>query len=153
MPQITRRGGLVGAVALPVAGAQTARAAGSALTDGAAHVPLNGVDHWYRIAGAANRSTPLIIVHGGPGGNAYVYERLQGPWLEKRRTVVYYDQRGGGRSGAPRDPADYAMTTLVADLDALIRRLGVAQVDLLGFSSAPNSHWSMRSPTRSAWRA
>jgi proline iminopeptidase len=75
-----------------------------------------------------------VIVHGGPGGNAYVFERLQGLWLERSRTVVYYDQRGGGRSSAPADPGDYAMATLVADLDALVHRLGAPRVDLLGFS-------------------
>jgi proline iminopeptidase len=134
MRPITRRGGLAGAAALSIAGASSAHVAASTLVDGAAHVPLNGVDHWYRIAGPAGRTRPLVIVHGGPGGNAYVYEHLQGPWLEKRRTVVYYDQRGGGRSAAPSNPADYGMPALVADLDALIRHLGQTRVDLLGFS-------------------
>ena len=134
MQNLTRRGGLAGGLALSALGASARAAAAAGLTDGALRAPLNGVEHWYRVAGAGLRTTPLVIVHGGPGGNTYVYERLQGPWLERRQTVVYYDQRGGGRSAAPSDPADYAMATLVADLDALVERLGQGRVNILGFS-------------------
>ena len=134
MNPFTRRDGLAVAVALSVVGAPAARGAATGLVDGERRESLNGVDHWYRVAGASNRTVPLVIIHGGPGGNTYVYEHIQGPWLERSQTVVYYDQRGGGRSAAPRDPNDYAMPTLVADLDALIQRLGQGPVNLLGFS-------------------
>lgn len=130
---LTRRG-LAGALGVSMVGAAAARAAGPDLVDGVQRAPLNGVAHWYRIAGAAQGTIPLVIVHGGPGGNAYVYERLQGPRLEKAWTVVYYDQRGGGRSAAPPDTADYGMPALVADLDALVGRLGHDRVNILGFS-------------------
>jgi proline iminopeptidase len=126
---LTRRAAL--AVALVTPGLA---AAGPRLADGPTRATLNGVDHWLRIAGAAHRTVPLVIVHAGPGGNAYVFERLQGPRLEARRTVVYYDQRGGGRSAAPTDPGDYQMETLVADLGALVAHMGPGPVDVLGFS-------------------
>lgn len=134
MSAFTRRNGLASAAAFSVVATSAARGAAPGLTDGESRARLNGIEHWYRVAGAARRTTPLVIVHGGPGGNAYVYERLQGPWLEKTQTVVYYDQRGGGRSSAPTDPSDYEMATLVADLEALIQRLGQPRVNLLGFS-------------------
>jgi len=134
LPPVTRRHGLAAVAALGALGGRTVAGASPTLVDGTGRTTLNGVEHWLRIAGAAHRTRPLVIVHGGPGGNSYVYERLQGPWLERSRTVVYYDQRGGGRSAAPADPADYAMSTLVADLDALVRRLGAPSIDLLGFS-------------------
>lgn len=104
------------------------------LVDGEAHVVLNGVDHWYRVAGADHRTTPLIVLHGGPGGSAFVFEHTQGERLERFQTIVYYDQRGGGRSAAPRDPKDYRMDRLVSDLDGLRRHLGAAKISLLGFS-------------------
>lgn len=104
------------------------------LADGERHADLNGVRHWYRVAGAARHTPPLIIVHGGPGGNSYVFEHSQGPRLERFATVVYYDQRGGGRSDAPAGAADYAMPTLVSDLDRLVDELGAPKVRILGFS-------------------
>jgi len=36
------------------------------LKDGESHASLNGIRHWYRIAGAERGTTPLVIVHGGP---------------------------------------------------------------------------------------
>lgn len=75
-----------------------------------------------------------MVLHGGPGGNDYVFEHTTGLLLEKFETVVYYDQRGGGRSAAPADPAAYSMALLVSDLDELRAHLGCAKISLLGFS-------------------
>jgi proline iminopeptidase len=104
------------------------------LHDGERRIVLNGVEHWVRIAGAGVGTTPLVIVHGGPGGNVYTYERTIGPQLERFTTVVYYDQRGSGRSAAPLKPSDYTMPTIVADLDSLRVALGAERINLLGFS-------------------
>jgi len=84
--------------------------------------------------GAQHRTTPLVIVHGGPGGNVYTYEHTIGPALEAFTTIVYYDQRGSGRSAAPADPADYRMPAVVADIEALRAALGAERINLLGFS-------------------
>jgi pimeloyl-ACP methyl ester carboxylesterase len=81
------------------------------------------------------RTAPrLVILHGGPGGNAYVFEHTVGARLEQYATLIYYDQRGGGRSAAPTDPSAYGMDTLVADLEALRTQLSAAKISLLGFS-------------------
>jgi proline iminopeptidase len=117
-------------VAAPAA--QTPRA--SRLTDGEAHVELNGIRHWYRVAAAERGTVPLVIVHGGPGGNVWNFERTIGPELERFSTVVYYEQRGSGRSSPPASKDDYSLPLLVSDLDALRRHLGVERLSLLGFS-------------------
>jgi proline iminopeptidase len=39
-----------------------------ALHDGVYRMAVNGIVHWYRVAGARPRSVPLVIIHGGPGG-------------------------------------------------------------------------------------
>jgi proline iminopeptidase len=57
------------------------------LTDGERRSDLNGVTHWYRVAGAHHRTTSLIVIHGGPGGNVYNFERTLGPLLEEFGTV------------------------------------------------------------------
>lgn len=97
-------------------------------------VPLGGVRQWVRLAGTAHATVPLIVLHGGPGGNHWVFERTAGTGLERHRTVVYHEQRGCGRSEAPPDPAAYSVQILVEDVQALIDWLGVPAVDLLGYS-------------------
>ncbi len=106
----------------------------SHLTNGEAHAELNGIRHWYRVAAAERGTVPLVIVHGGPGGNVWNFERTIGPELERFSTVVYYEQRGSGRSAPPASKDDYSVPLLVSDLDALRRHLGVERMALLGFS-------------------
>ncbi len=54
--------------------------------------------------------------------------------LEGNRTVVYYEQRGCGRSEAPQDDGEYSINTLVEDLEELRKQLNVEKVNLLGYS-------------------
>lgn len=104
------------------------------LQDGEHFYTINGLKHWVKIKGSYNQTTPIIILHGGPGGNNYNFERTAGPLLEKFATVVYYEQRGSGRSEAPKDQEDYSLQTLINDLDALRDSLGVQKLVLLGYS-------------------
>ena len=104
------------------------------LSDHEGRVRVNGIAHWYRIAGAVHGTTPLLILHGGPGGNSYTFERTIGPRLERFTTVVYYEQRGCGRSDPPPNPGEYSLPLLVADLDALRETLGLRRIVPLGFS-------------------
>jgi len=108
--------------------------ASSPLHDGAGYLTANGIRHWYRIAGSANGGPPVVILHGEPGGNLYVFEHTIGARLEGFATLVYYEQRGCGRSGLPSGPNDYTIPTLAADLEGLCAGLGLEQMVLLGFS-------------------
>lgn len=96
-------------------------------------VQINGIRHWVKKSLNHNLEYPLIVVHGGPGGSQYIYERIPGRYLEQELDVIYYEQRGCGRSEKPKD-RDYLMGTLVADLNSLILELGYDKVILLGFS-------------------
>ncbi len=95
---------------------------------------LNGVRLWYRVAGQMRpRQAPLIFLAGGPGYNTYSFERTIGPRLERHVQMIYFDQRGTGRSERPQSD-EYAMTTLVEDIEALRANLGVRQISLIGHS-------------------
>ncbi|PHR11935.1 MAG: proline iminopeptidase [Aequorivita sp.] len=104
------------------------------LQDGERFILVNGIKHWVKIKGGNNNTTPLIVVHGGPGGNHYSFERTIGPNLEAFATVIYYEQRGSGRSEAPKDSTDYTIPTLINDLDILRESLGLPKMNLLGYS-------------------
>jgi proline iminopeptidase len=78
--------------------------------------------------------TPAVWLHGGPGGSSSVGTR--GLFDPTAYRAVLLDQRGCGRSSAPRDPAhpddpllsDLAANTtdhLVADVERLREHLGV----------------------------
>ena len=47
--------------------------------------------------------------------------------------MVYYDQRGSGKSERPAS-ADYRLSTLVEDVEALRRNLGVEKIAIIGHS-------------------
>jgi len=97
-------------------------------------VKLNGITHWIKVAGSKNNTIPLVILHGGPGGNHYVFERTIGPLLSNSRTVIYYEQRGCGRSEKPSDDTKYSIDLLIEYFKSLRKWLEVKKVDLLGYS-------------------
>ncbi|MFI5208490.1 MAG: alpha/beta fold hydrolase, partial [Gemmatimonadales bacterium] len=56
----------------------------------------------------------IVTLHGGPGAS-HDYLRPQFDLLATGRTLLHYDQRGGGRSPVPREtPLDWRAQ--VADL-------------------------------------
>ena len=76
---------------------------------------------------------PLVLVHGGPGGNhCYFHPNLSR--LSSRRKLVYYDLRGHCASSAPADENAYGPAYDVEDLEALRKALGFSRFDLLGHS-------------------
>ncbi|GHF71553.1 hydrolase [Kitasatospora xanthocidica] len=76
---------------------------------------------------------PLLCLPGGPGRAAEYLGDLGG--LGAHRTLVLPDTRGTGASAPSADPASYRVDRLVADVEALRRRLGLDRVDLLGHSA------------------
>lgn len=114
--------------------APSAQAPSAALKLGAHETELNGTRIWYRVAGTWDgRSAPVVYLAGGPGGNSYPFERVGGPQLESDNLIVYYDQRGTGRSERPSS-GDYAIATLVEDIEALRQHLGVPRLSLMAHS-------------------
>jgi proline iminopeptidase len=104
------------------------------LSIGEHRATLNGAEIWYRVAGNRNGNTaPVVYLAGGPGGNSYPFEKVGGPQIEPDNLIVYYDQRGTGRSARPAS-GDYAIATLVDDIEALRRHLGVPQISLIAHS-------------------
>jgi proline iminopeptidase len=76
---------------------------------------------------------PLVVVHGGPDFNhRYLVPELDR--LAECCRLVYYDQRGRGRSFAVAAAIEVTMQSEVDDLDAVRRRLGLDTVALLGHS-------------------
>ena len=76
---------------------------------------------------------PLVVVHGGPDFNhRYLLPELDR--LAECCRLVYYDQRGRGRSFVVAAAIEVTMQSEVDDLDGVRRRLGLDTVALLGHS-------------------
>src|SRR5256885_11165343 len=93
-------------------------------------VDLSGVRIYTRRVG--DGPPPVVVLHGGPGAH-HDYLLPQYDRLAHGRTLLYYDQRGGGRSPVPRD-TPVGWREHVADLEALRDRWGQDRVTLLGYS-------------------
>ncbi|HEV8509040.1 MAG TPA: alpha/beta fold hydrolase [Gemmatimonadales bacterium] len=92
-------------------------------------VEVNGVRLFTRRVGAG----PLVVVlHGGPGAH-HDYLLPQYDLLAQGRSLLYYDQRGGGQSPVPRD-TPVGWREHVADLHALRTQPGVERLTLCGYS-------------------
>ncbi len=84
---------------------------------------------FYRTMG---RGTPVLFLHGGPGlPHGYLL-----PWMEplaRSHRLIFFDQRGVGRSEKPED-GDYRVATMARDVESVRRSLRLGKVHLFGFS-------------------
>jgi proline iminopeptidase len=102
-------------------------------------VQLRGLPQWISLHGRDLANPVLIALHGGPGMTETPYFRHFNSAIESAFTVVYWDQRGTGRSHSPATPPEsLTIDQLVRDLDDLVEhvraRLGKDRVALLGHS-------------------
>jgi len=74
-------------------------------------------------------------VNGGPGFS-HTYFHSSDAWqaLAKDRQVVFYDQRGNGRSLGDHKGQTFTLKDQIEDLEALRKHLGYEHIDLLGHS-------------------
>ncbi|HUJ26192.1 MAG TPA: alpha/beta fold hydrolase [Myxococcales bacterium] len=76
---------------------------------------------------------PILVVHGGPDFDHTYFlpdlDRLAGA-----HRLVYYDERGRGRSAAGVRPQDVTLESEMADLDAVRAAFGLEKTALLGHS-------------------
>lgn len=90
-----------------------------------------GVRLYYRVLGSEGDT--VVIVHGGPGAGMDAILPHVAP-LADDHVLVFYDQRGGGRSTLPEDTALLAGRYHVRDLEAVRRHFGLERLALLAHS-------------------
>lgn len=98
----------------------------------AGHMAVSGGHRIYYEQSGNPHGTPVVFVHGGPGGGT-------SPWHRRffdpaRYRIVLFDQRGCGLS-TPHASLEHNTTwDLVADMELLRQRLGIARWQVFGGS-------------------
>ena len=89
---------------------------------------------FYRVIGRG--SDTLIAIHGGPGVDL---ESIAGDFapLGERHVIIFYDQRGAGRSELPKDTTKLVVARQLADLDDVRRHFKLQRVTLVAHSYGP----------------
>jgi len=86
---------------------------------------------YVRVAG---KGKPCVFVHGGPGSTSYYYEAMAAaPLVEQKMKMIYFDQRGCGRSDSALNN-DYSLKRLEKDIEELKTALGFRQWSVMGHS-------------------
>jgi len=103
------------------------------------YLAVDGAKLYLQIRGAERTAPVLLWLHGGPGGAERPLFRYFNGDLEKRFVVVYWDQRGAGRSFDPKaDPHRLTIAQHLADLDTVVdhlrQSLGQNKIVLMGHS-------------------
>jgi proline iminopeptidase len=102
--------------------------------------PRSGArESWLSVGGARlycreiGEGPPVIVLHGGPDfDHSYLVPELD--TLSESLRLIYYDQRGRGRSAENVRPEDVSIESEIADLEAVRQGFGLESVAVLGHS-------------------
>jgi proline iminopeptidase len=92
---------------------------------------------------------PLMVLHGGCGLSQN-YLRPQMDALANSFSLLFYDQRAGGKSTGEISPATINTATYVSDLDAVRKAYGYEKISLLGhsFGAFVAIHYALAHPDK-----
>lgn len=95
--------------------------------DSTGYIAVNGLNYWFEMHG---KGEPLLLLHGGLGSTG-----MFGPVLTKlaeNRRVIGIDLQGHGRTAL--GTRKISLVDIGNDLAAVLRKLGINQVDVMGYS-------------------
>jgi proline iminopeptidase len=98
-------------------------------------IHTSDVDLAYEVYGPPTAQLPVIAVNGGPGlSHKYMMQNDVWPKLAERRQIVFYDQRGTGKSTRISPGASQRMDAQIADLEAVRAHFEFPKIDVVGDS-------------------
>lgn len=101
----------------------------------AGFVHTTDVDLAYEVYGKPTSETPVFAINGGPGlSHKYMIQNDVWTRLAQHRQIVFYDQRGTGKSTHIQPGASQEMSAQVADLEAVRAHFAFEKIDLVGDS-------------------
>lgn len=89
---------------------------------------------FYKVTGRGTDT--VVVIHGGPGMDLESVYADFAP-LTLNHVVIFYDQRGGGKSELPADTMRLVASRQIQDLDELRQHFGLDKVTLVAHSYGP----------------
>jgi pimeloyl-ACP methyl ester carboxylesterase len=93
------------------------------------YADVNGIKMYYEIHGTGS---PLVLLHGGGSTIRTSFSRIL-PALAKTHQVIAIELQAHGHTGDRNAPETFEQDA--ADVVELLRQLGIAKTDILGFSN------------------
>jgi len=93
----------------------------------------DNIQLFYRLEGTGS---PIVVLHGGPGmDHGSIANDLES--LTEKHQLIFYDQRGGGRSSLPKDTGLLTIERHVSDLETVRQHFGLERITILAHSFGP----------------
>jgi len=86
---------------------------------------------YYRVIGSGQDS--VVVIHGGPGAGMHSVLPSVKP-LAQKYVLIFYDQRGGGKSELPADTTKLQPQYFVEDLEAVRQHFNLEQMNIVTHS-------------------
>lgn len=118
----------------------------TAVNDG--YIKTSGdIELYYLLAGTG--SDTLVVVHGGPGAGIHSIMEPVMP-LADDFLLIFYDQRGGGKSTLPEDTDLLHRDYFIEDLEAVRRHFNLESMNILAhsFGSLITAEYAKQYPER-----
>jgi proline iminopeptidase len=109
-------------------------------------IKVDNTSLYVRVVG---KGPPVIVLHGGPDfDHSYLLPELDR--LSDQFRLIYYDQRGRGKSAENVNPNDVTLLSDLDDLDRVRQHFGLKSAVLLGHSwgAVLALEYALRHPTR-----
>ncbi len=83
---------------------------------------------------SAGTGKPCLFIHGGPGLTSYIFEATPAAkLLEQKMHMIYYDQRGSGRSASPAN-GNYSIKRMEKDIEELRNFVNIKKWSVMAHS-------------------
>lgn len=94
----------------------------------------DGAKIFYKVTGTG--SDTVVVLHGGPGAGMHSVLPSVSP-LARNHVLIFYDQRGGGKSELPADTSKLKPRYFVEDLEAVRSHFGIEKMNIIAHSFGP----------------
>ncbi|MFV0352248.1 MAG: alpha/beta fold hydrolase [Oscillospiraceae bacterium] len=102
------------------------------------YIEIGSILHYFAIMEGEKDAPVVLFLHGGPGQTEAALGPVLEPFLQNKITLVFYDQRGAGRTFGKKPQAQPTLSLMLQDLhqivDMFCQRYNKKRVVILGHS-------------------
>lgn len=84
------------------------------------YIKIGDIPHYFVTVEGEKDAPMALFLHGGPGQTEAPLGPVLEPFLQKKVTLVFYDQRGAGRTFGKNPQAQPTLNLLLQDLHQIV---------------------------------